>query len=247
MDYVFDSYFENNYSSESIVFPEFIYDSRRIYAKLYVFFKFMGIVVYGTTLSHCNKFDFFIIMIAAMIVSTLNSFRYEYEHFRRYGTVFSSLDDYKKWKQNLYPRSRILFSTIELIIKIIYFVNTFPPQCFFGNLCEIGESIFKIHILALLMIYIIVGVFCMFFCSLVNHYPNSHRHYNIRQTTVSLPVTLLLDTNQNEECCICLDIDNTNGWSMLPCGHKFHGSCVSTWLRTHQTCPICRLHMINLR
>jgi RNA polymerase subunit RPABC4/transcription elongation factor Spt4 len=51
--------------------------------------------------------------------------------------------------------------------------------------------------------------------------------------------------SQNDECCICMDTENTSEWLMLPCGHKFHRQCISTWLHTNQTCPICRLHTVS--
>ena len=166
-----------------------------------------------------------------MFLSTINSARYEYAHFKRYGTIFSSVNEFDAWKEKLYPKSRILFSIIEIIIKIIFFINTFPPVCDFRNLCQIGESIFKIHILALLKIYIIAFVFSI--CLLCSH----------RQQIISLPIQILVINTQNEECCICMDTDNNSEWSILPCGHKFHGQCISQWLRSNQTCPICRLRI----
>ena len=26
----------------------------------------------------------------------------------------------------------------------------------------------------------------------------------------------------------------------LACGHRMHGACLADWLKSHQTCPICR-------
>ena len=224
MDYAIDFYFWNNFSND------FLYDNRRIFSKLYVFFKFIGLIFYASILPTCNNHDFFIGMIVAMFLSTLYSTRYEYAHFRRYGTVFSSINEFEEWKKELYPKSRILFSMVELVIKIVYFIKIFPPVCEFNNLCEIGESIFKIHILVLFMIYIIAGVFSI--CFLCSH-----------RQTISLLIPILVVNSQNEECSICMDTDNNSEWSILPCGHKFHGQCISQWLRSNQTCPICRLHI----
>ena len=219
MDYAIDSYFLNNDSN-----------NRRICAKLYVFFKFIGVIFYTISLPTCNNHNFFIGMIAAMFLSTINSARYEYAHFKRYGTIFSSVNEFEEWKKRLYPKSRILFSMVEISIKIVYFIDIFPPVCEFRNLCEIGESIFKIHILAILMIYIIMAVFFIcFLCSCYRH-DNSHR-----QQTISLSIPILVVNSQNEECSICMDIGNNSEWSILPCGHKFHGQCISKWLLTNQT------------
>ena len=226
MDYVIDSYFWNN-----------DYNNRRICAKLYVFFKFIGVIFYASILPTCNNNDFFIGMIVAMFISTINSARYEYAHFKRYGTIFSSENEFEEWKKGLFPKSRIIFSIVELVIKIVYFIKIFPPVCEFRNLCEIGEGIFKIHILALLMIYIIAFVSSICFLCSCYRYDNSHR-----QQTISLPSQILVINTQNEECSICMDIGNTS-WSMLQCGHKFHGECISQWLRSNQTCPICRIRI----
>ena len=53
-----------------------------------------------------------------------------------------------------------------------------------------------------------------------------------------------------EVCAICCDIEEqvTEGgagaqsrWRVLPCGHRFHPSCVDDWLRKSSgTCPTCR-------
>ena len=68
--------------------------------------------------------------------------------------------------------------------------------------------------------------------------------FNYRPSRLREPASLRILTNQNEEYCICLDMDNTGEWSILQCGHKFHGTCVSTWLRSHQTYPVCRFRVV---
>ena len=220
---------------------EFIYDDRRIYQKLYVFFKFIGLIFYSMTLRTCYKPYFYIGMIIAMFLSMMNNMRYEYAHFKRYETTFSSLNEYSIWKNKLWPKSKIFFAMIELSIKTAYFIKTFPPQCHFDNICEIGESIFKIHILFLFAIYIIFGIFSIFLLWTIccNNYSQRVPFINQNNT-----VPLLISISEREECCICLDVDNIRMWSILPCGHKFHMLCISTWLRFNQTCPVCRLSVI---
>ena len=70
---------------------EFLYDNRRICSKLYIFFKFIGLIFYASILPTCNNHDFFIGMIVAMFLAIINSMRYEYAHFMRYGTIFLSI------------------------------------------------------------------------------------------------------------------------------------------------------------
>ena len=226
--------------NERIVFSQFIYDNNRVFSKIYVFFKFLSLIFYSISLSTCYKPDYYIGMIVAMFLSTMNSARYEYAHFRRYGTIFSSLNEYKIWKRQLYPKSRIFFLMIEITIKIVYFIMTFPPQFDYRNLCEIGESVFKLHILLLFIVYFISGVFSIFILWMLycNQIPVINRETN------SLRIPLFAIDYQADECCICLDIDNTRSWSILACGHKFHSLCISTWIVSNQTCPVCRYGII---
>ena len=45
-------------------------------------------------------------------------------------------------------------------------------------------------------------------------------------------------------CCICItDINKGELTIMLPCGHLFHDSCLFSWLKKHNTCPICRFEL----
>jgi hypothetical protein len=230
--------------NERIIFSQFIYDNRRICSKIYVSLKFMGLIFYSTLLLSCYKPDFYIGIIVIMFLSTMNCARYEYAHFKRYGTIFSSFNEYQLWKRNLYPNSRLFFSMIELSIKIVYFIRNFPPQFDFRNLCEIGQSVFNLHILLLFIVYFISSIFSIFlFCTIhCNNYffPRPVRHL----MPVSLQIPIFAIDYQTDECCICLDIDNTRQWSILECGHKFHNLCILTWIHTNQTCPVCRHSVI---
>lgn len=225
-------------------YQDFIYDDRRIFSRIYVLLKFFGLIFYLSTLLTCYKPNFYIGMLFAMFLSTVNNVRYEYAHFTRYGTTFSSLNEYNTWKNELWPKSKIFFHTIEISIKTAYFVKTFPPQFDnSSNLCEIGENFLKIHILgtyimySLLMIFSIFVIFMVYCADCFSHIPA------ILREKTSLQFQTVVITNQNDECCICLDTDNTCAWSILPCGHKFHNYCVTTWLLTNQTCPVCRLRI----
>nr|GMD91581.1 RING-H2 finger protein ATL54-like [Ipomoea batatas] len=44
------------------------------------------------------------------------------------------------------------------------------------------------------------------------------------------------------ECAVCLNLfqaeDNLR--IMPKCNHAFHVSCIDTWLKSHQNCPVCR-------
>lgn len=49
-------------------------------------------------------------------------------------------------------------------------------------------------------------------------------------------------------CSICLsDYRDSEVVRVIPhCGHMFHTVCIDQWLRSHATCPICRISPHNL-
>ncbi len=231
-----------------VIVPEFRYDDRRCCSKIFILFKIIGCIFYTTTLSTCDKTDIYIVMITSMFLSILNDIRYEYYHFIKLGTIFSSLNDFEKWKRSILPQLKMIFSGIEFAIKLLFLIKNFPPEFDFSvkNLCKFGDSIFKTHILILFSLYFIIGAFsCMIITCF--YYPNLNQN-TISQNTnsqrqrlvITLPNPIILKNLQTEECSICMDLDNTNNWIILSCGHKFHNSCIVQWVNTQQTCPICR-------
>ena len=48
-------------------------------------------------------------------------------------------------------------------------------------------------------------------------------------------------SQKDDSCAICMDqLTEIDEILDLPCSHSFHESCISQWLRHHQTCPACR-------
>ena len=48
------------------------------------------------------------------------------------------------------------------------------------------------------------------------------------------------------DCVVCLveEVVNEQGGMRLVCGHSFHDTCIIEWLKTNDTCPICRKTVI---
>ena len=45
-------------------------------------------------------------------------------------------------------------------------------------------------------------------------------------------------------CCVCLEeIELGKQVVLLPCGHMYHTNCCLEWLKTNNTCPICRFEV----
>jgi hypothetical protein len=258
MDYAFDVYLEPSIDNQDAagMGRSFIYDDRRFFSKTYVFLKSFGLIFYVTTLTQCANPLIYIIMNGFMCLSTANSARYEYRHYQRYGSVFTSIREYLEWKAGLWPKTRFLFSTTEFALKIWYFIYEFPPWFDFSSPCEVGKSVFMIHILLLLSMYIISCIFVSWICCCAC-YPNtvptnsavsSDTIVSIRILSYDVPIQYhVADPPPDKECCICLDTNELSSsplpWAELPCKHMFHHECVSRWLITHDTCPVCRLNV----
>lgn len=49
-----------------------------------------------------------------------------------------------------------------------------------------------------------------------------------------------IDVKEGEhQCSICMDDIKEKGIK-LPCGHMYDKNCITTWLKQHDTCPVCR-------
>ncbi|KAJ7972046.1 E3 ubiquitin-protein ligase [Quillaja saponaria] len=51
---------------------------------------------------------------------------------------------------------------------------------------------------------------------------------------------------EDSDCCICLS-QYVEGAELyrLPCNHHFHCGCISRWLRTKATCPLCKFNILR--
>ena len=46
-----------------------------------------------------------------------------------------------------------------------------------------------------------------------------------------------------EDCPICLENVSEADSNTSSCGHRFHDQCLTTWLMTSNTCPMCRTNL----
>jgi chaperonin cofactor prefoldin len=47
-------------------------------------------------------------------------------------------------------------------------------------------------------------------------------------------------SKEEENCSICFSDLYSDRCRSLPCGHLWHGDCITQWFEAHDTCPMCR-------
>lgn len=55
-----------------------------------------------------------------------------------------------------------------------------------------------------------------------------------------LPCKTIESRTDGENCGVCFDSACGEKVVSLPCKHEFHRSCIIPWLRTNNSCPVCR-------
>ena len=63
-----------------------------------------------------------------------------------------------------------------------------------------------------------------------------------------LPETTIEDVSkldqEKKDCVICLEnFKNKDKAIILPCIHLFHNDCIKSWLKKHNSCPICKFEI----
>ena len=75
-----------------------------------------------------------------------------------------------------------------------------------------------------------------------------HEHPTDQQILNELPETKIEDVTkldaEKKNCIICLeDFKNGDKATVLPCIHLFHTECIKNWLKTQNSCPICKFKL----
>lgn len=48
------------------------------------------------------------------------------------------------------------------------------------------------------------------------------------------------------ECAVCIEeLQSTEQYRELPCGHQFHSDCIDPWLEQSVTCPMCTASIVD--
>ena len=68
------------------------------------------------------------------------------------------------------------------------------------------------------------------------HYSHTHTH--------SCPDATEEELQEANLCAICRE-EMVTRCKKLPCNHIFHVSCLRGWFQSHQSCPTCRMDVLN--
>jgi hypothetical protein len=101
--------------------------------------------------------------------------------------------------------------------------------------------------------HIIVIVLCIMLCSMLLRtiyvrcmQMNTHTYIDmIPINTTDIQYIEIEYPGHDAECSICqdkyMDSETLFTWcSLHPCEHKFHSKCIEPWIKSHNTCPLCR-------
>ena len=172
-----------------------------------------------------------------MFLTTCIDASYEYIHYKNYGRVFVSMQEYQVWKKQNKRYSKYILKFIEYLCLITFLFSSLPIGIYvkednFTKLYLI--NIFLMQLLTIFVIFII-ALYILFFIGMILAYPfTPYKNNVVKETTITVKID-----NLNEECSICLDI-NEKTWIKTKCNHTYHEECFNEWLKINKSCPICR-------
>ena len=172
-----------------------------------------------------------------MFTSSFNHTYREYIYYKNYGRVFVSMEEYQLWKKENKSYSKYILKCIEYICLITFLYSSLPIGIYIkeNNYTKLYLiNVFFMQLLTIFVIFIII-IYIIFFIGMIFAYPFSSYKNNVVKETI---ITVKID-NPNEECSICLDINNKI-WIKTKCNHTYHQECFTDWIKINKSCPICR-------
>lgn len=65
-----------------------------------------------------------------------------------------------------------------------------------------------------------------------------------KSAVMDLPTVEVASEDDALVCAICKDTVNVGEMAKkLPCGHRYHGDCIVSWLGSRNSCPVCRFEL----
>lgn len=80
------------------------------------------------------------------------------------------------------------------------------------------------------------------------HAQQNMKERKAKQKVAQLPTRILKINEPSSECTICLEEKKfPSKVKVLQCGHEYHDPCITPWLVSHGTCPLCKYNVLDDR
>lgn len=241
---------------------ELEYDEKRSFKKFrllskcsFLLYHITSILVSFSRIETNHLFVSYCIALVGMLISTSNMMRYEYAHYKIYGRIFSSLEEFKLWRSKQFPVLNYVFGGLEIMLQIYFLIDSWPLKFDTFAAYELSIGLLQIQIILLIMLGALLALFscCMVLCSgsAIQIISSSGSQQGRLPPSPPPPPPNSLTTtiisgehfiDLERECCICLD-KNTKQWVTTRCTHAFHQECIANWTQNSTSCPVCRSNL----
>ncbi|KMT03191.1 hypothetical protein BVRB_8g197400 [Beta vulgaris subsp. vulgaris] len=67
---------------------------------------------------------------------------------------------------------------------------------------------------------------------------------SVTETVLTFPAVV---KSNDVVCSVCREDFEPphHGGRQIPCGHVYHVDCIATWLSVHDSCPLCRVAVVD--
>lgn len=85
-----------------------------------------------------------------------------------------------------------------------------------------------------------------FLSSLINMSNNTNERLTLTEINTNTTLDIVEESDQ-ETCSICRNNyeENSICRKINSCNHKFHSTCLDSWLADNRTCPLCRTSVVS--
>jgi len=250
---------------------EFVYDEKRSWKKCHILTKSLLLGYHITSIlvsialieTNDHLFISYCIALIGMSISTFNLIRYEYAHYKIYGRIFRSLEEFKFWRMKQLPVLNYVFKGLEIMLQIYFLIVSWPLKFDTFAAYEVSIGLLQIQVILLIMLGALMTMFscCIAICAAghsvqvasVTSVASSSRQVQLHHpapppntlTSTTIIISCETFTDSVRECCICLD-KNTTPWITTRCMHSFHQECLAHWTQNNRTtCPVCRSNLFQ--
>jgi len=151
-------------------------------------------------------------------------------YLKNTGLHFINYDSFDEWRFSF---------NICFYKKITFFVKTVFYFCFSITglvfLRDIEELFYRIFVVLVFVYAVVIGLLKIIFS--ISWIDNKFFYKPQVQPIMKITNHVL---PPNDECSICLEKNTHPEWCELPCNHKFHFKCVENWIKSNNSCPVCR-------